>query len=79
MIRMTLFIKFFTLLVCLIGGFIGFLISNINFFSFNKSLNYYFFSFFSCSIWFIPLISTIGIVFFPLNSGIKIFKNLDQG
>lgn len=78
-ISITLIIKIFTLLVCLIGGFSGFLISNINFFSFNKSLTYYFFSYFSCSIWFIPLISTVGLVFFPLNFGIKIFKNLDQG
>lgn len=78
-IRITIFIKFITLLICLIGGIAGFFISKITFFSFNKSLNYYFFSFFSCSIWFIPIISTIGLVFYPLTFGIKIFKSLDQG
>jgi hypothetical protein len=78
-IRITIFIKFLTLIICFIGGFIGFLVSNISFFSFNKSINYYFFSFFSSSIWFIPFISTIGGVFFPVNLGFKIFKSLDQG
>lgn len=78
-LRITILIKFFTLIICLIGGFLGFLISNIGFFSFNKSFNYYFFSFFSSSIWFMPFISTIGVVFFPVNFGLKIFKSLDQG
>lgn len=78
-IRITFFIKLSTLFICFLGGIIGCIISNINFFSWNKSLNYYFFSFFSCSIWFIPVISTIGVVYFPINFGLKIFKSLDQG
>lgn len=78
-LRIPVFIKFFTLIICFIGGFRGFLISNINFFNRNKSINYYFFSFFSSSIWFIPFVSTIGLIFFPLNFGLKIFKSLDQG
>lgn len=45
-LRLTLFIKLFTLGLCLIGGFLGFIISKINFFSLNKSLGNYFFSFF---------------------------------
>lgn len=75
----TKIIKFFVLLICIIGGLIGFLVSKLNFFSFNKSLNYYFFSFFFSSMWFIPIISTIGIVYFPVNLGYKIYKSLDQG
>lgn len=78
-IRLTIFIKFLTLLVCFIGGIVGFIISKINFFSFNKSLNFYFFSYFSSSMWFLPLISTVGVIFFPINFGLKIFKSLDQG
>lgn len=78
-LRITQFIKFLTLLVCLLGGVLGGLISNVNFFSFNKSLNLYFFSFFSRAIWFIPLFSTIGLIFVPLNRGLRIFKSLDQG
>jgi NADH-ubiquinone oxidoreductase chain 5 len=26
-----------------------------------------------------PFISTVGVVFFPINAGFKIFKRLDQG
>jgi NADH-ubiquinone oxidoreductase chain 5 len=68
-----------TLIVCLIGGALGFLLSNINFYTFNKSLSYYFFSFYSSSIWFIPLISTVGVINFPVSFGLKILKSLDQG
>lgn len=73
------FLKILTLIVCLIGGFSGYIISNIGFFSFNKSLNYYLFSFFSSSIWFIPPLSTIGAVYYPVSFSFKLFKNLDQG
>lgn len=78
-ISIPLLLKVSTLLTCFIGGFLGFFISNINFFSFNKSLNYYFFSFYSCSIWFIPAISTVGVIWFPVNSGLSVLKRLDQG
>uniref|UniRef100_A0AB39A6R0 NADH-ubiquinone oxidoreductase chain 5 n=1 Tax=Harnischia angularis TaxID=3231395 RepID=A0AB39A6R0_9DIPT len=73
------FLKFLTLIVCVIGGVSGYLISNINFFSFNKSLNYYLFSFFSSSMWFMPTLSTIGAVYYPINFSFKLYKNLDQG
>jgi NADH-ubiquinone oxidoreductase chain 5 len=78
-LRITFFFKVLTLTICLIGGIFGFLISNINFFSTNKSLNYYFFSFYSSSIWFMPIISTVGVINFPVVFGLKILKSLDQG
>lgn len=78
-LSLTKSIKFLTLIICLLGGTFGFLIANINFFSFNKSLSFYFFSYFFSRIWFIPIISTFGINFFPINSGLKILKSLDQG
>lgn len=71
--------KIVTLVVCFIGGISGYLISNINFFFFNKSLNYYLFSFFSRSIWFIPILSTVGLTYYPVSLSFKLFKNLDQG
>nr|YP_010580032.1 NADH dehydrogenase subunit 5 [Microchironomus tener]UZS77071.1 NADH dehydrogenase subunit 5 [Microchironomus tener] len=79
MMCLPLFLKLLTLIVCIIGGFTGYIISNINFFSFNKSLNYYLFSFFSSSMWFMPSLSTIGIVYYPVNLSFKMYKNLDQG
>jgi len=74
-----IFLKFLTLFVCLVGGIFGYMVSNINFFSFNKSLNLYMFSFFSSSIWFIPTLSTIGSVYYPILFRFKLYKNLDQG
>nr|YP_010498955.1 NADH dehydrogenase subunit 5 [Microtendipes umbrosus]UWR98451.1 NADH dehydrogenase subunit 5 [Microtendipes umbrosus] len=79
MLSMIMFFKFFTLMICFLGGIIGFLIANISFFSSNKSLNYYFFSFFSSSMWFMPSISTICVINTPINMSFKIFKNIDQG
>nr|YP_010580084.1 NADH dehydrogenase subunit 5 [Chironomus novosibiricus]UZS77136.1 NADH dehydrogenase subunit 5 [Chironomus novosibiricus] len=79
MICLPLYLKLFTLTICVIGGLFGYLISNINFFSFNKSLNYYLFSFFSSSMWFMPALSTIGTTYYPLSFSFNLFKNLDQG
>lgn len=73
------YLKNLTLIVCLLGGFIGYLIRNVNFFFINKSLVYYNFSFFSGSMWFIPLISTVGVVKWPLILGIYSYKMFDQG
>lgn len=78
-ICLSLIIKFFTLMICLLGGIFGFLISNISLFSFNKSKNLYFFSFFFRRIWFMPALSTLGVIYFPVNLGMKILKSLDQG
>nr|UCS09398.1 NADH dehydrogenase subunit 5 [Chironomus kiiensis] len=79
MICLPLLLKLLTLIICIAGGVSGYLISNINFFSFNKSLNYYLFSFFSSSMWFMPLLSTVGTTYYPLRFSFKLFKNLDQG
>lgn len=73
------YLKNLTLIVCLLGGFTGYLIRNVNFFFINKSLVYYNFSFFSGSMWFIPLISTVGVVKWPLILGIYSYKMFDQG
>lgn len=72
-------LKNLTLLVCLVGGFSGYLISKVNLYFFNKSLNYYLFSFINISIWFIPVLSTTGIVSYPLSIGFKTMKSFDQG
>nr|QXT44843.1 NADH dehydrogenase subunit 5 [Microchironomus tabarui] len=79
MICLPFFLKMLTLIVCIIGGVFGYVISDVKFFSFNKSLNYYFFSFFSSSMWFMPSLSTIGAVYFPVSMSFKLYKNLDQG
>nr|WRM53925.1 NADH dehydrogenase subunit 5 [Linnaemya omega] len=79
MIILPYYLKLLTLLVCLMGGFLGYLISNIQFFFFNKSLNNYYFSYFLGSMWFMPYISTYGMMNYPLMIGNMVIKSFDQG
>nr|YP_010046563.1 NADH dehydrogenase subunit 5 [Coquillettidia linealis]QPJ78442.1 NADH dehydrogenase subunit 5 [Coquillettidia linealis] len=79
MICLPIMLKLLTLMVCLIGGFMGYLLSNISLFFYNKSLSFYKMSNFMGSMWFMPIISTLGIIKFPLNLGENIYKNFDQG
>nr|YP_010728522.1 NADH dehydrogenase subunit 5 [Endochironomus albipennis]WEF49763.1 NADH dehydrogenase subunit 5 [Endochironomus albipennis] len=79
MMCMSMIFKFSILITCLLGGLIGFFMSNLKNFSLNKSLNFYMFSFFSCSMWFMPLMSTVGVTYFPINLSLNLFKFIDQG
>nr|YP_010397532.1 NADH dehydrogenase subunit 5 [Boreoheptagyia alulasetosa]UQJ73441.1 NADH dehydrogenase subunit 5 [Boreoheptagyia alulasetosa] len=72
-------LKFLTISVCLIGGFSGYLVSNISLYFSNKSLNIYFPSIFMSSMWFMPSLSTSGSVFYPLFLGMQVIKSFDQG
>lgn len=71
--------KILTPFVCVIGGLIGYSLRNISFLFFNKSLRFFLFSFINMSIWFMPLISTVGSVKLPLILGAKALKSFDQG
>jgi len=71
------YLKFLTLLVCLLGGLLGYFISLISLFFFNKSFNNKIIDFFRI-IWFIPIISTYFVVKLPLKIGFNI-KLIDQG
>nr|YP_010895087.1 NADH dehydrogenase subunit 5 [Dideopsis aegrota]WJW73613.1 NADH dehydrogenase subunit 5 [Dideopsis aegrota] len=73
------YLKFMTLFVCIIGGLLGYLISNISMFMMNKSLNNYYISMFSGSMWFMPYISTYGMIIYSLKIGMNTVKNFDQG
>nr|YP_010895061.1 NADH dehydrogenase subunit 5 [Criorhina nigriventris]WJW73587.1 NADH dehydrogenase subunit 5 [Criorhina nigriventris] len=79
MICLPYYLKFMTLFVCIVGGVLGYLISNISLFFINKSLNNYFISMFVGSMWFMPYISTYGIIMYPLKIGMNVLKNFDQG
>nr|YP_009663910.1 NADH dehydrogenase subunit 5 [Hydrotaea aenescens]QCW07943.1 NADH dehydrogenase subunit 5 [Hydrotaea aenescens] len=73
------FLKLLTLFVCIIGGLTGYLISHVSMYFYNKALNYYNSSFFLGSMWFMPHISTYGIVNYPLIMGKLAVKSFDQG
>nr|AMN09010.1 NADH dehydrogenase subunit 5 [Cylindrotoma sp. ZK-2016] len=79
MICLSIELKNLTLLVCVLGGLKGYLISYISLFFYNKSLNYYFLKNFFGSMWYMPLISTVGILYTPLNLGMNTIKSFDQG
>ena len=72
-------LKNLTLLVCLLGGLIGYCIRNVRLKFFNKSLSLYKMRFFNSSIWFLPFLFTVGINKYPLILGFKTLKIFDQG
>nr|QNV11697.1 NADH dehydrogenase subunit 5 [Rhamphomyia barbata] len=79
MICLPFYLKLLTLFVCIIGGFMGYMISNVKLYFMNKSLYYYYCSKFLGNMWFMPFISTYGIIFYPLNLGGYVAKSFDQG
>nr|AND46722.1 NADH dehydrogenase subunit 5 [Anopheles cruzii] len=79
MICLPLILKMLTLLVCILGGVMGYILSNVKLFFMNKSLYYYNFVCFVGSMWFMPIISTIGVINYPLKLGLYSYKSFDQG
>nr|ANE11047.1 NADH dehydrogenase subunit 5 [Anopheles stephensi] len=71
--------KLMTLFVCLIGGLIGYILSNVGLFFINKALYLYNFTFFVGSMWFMPVVSTLGVINYPLKLGLYSYKSFDQG
>ncbi|YP_009170639.1 NADH dehydrogenase subunit 5 (mitochondrion) [Phlebotomus papatasi] len=72
-------LKMLTLEICILGGLLGYLISNVSLFFFNKAFIYFKMSWFLGSMWFMPTLSTLGMIFYPLKLGYYLIKNLDQG
>nr|WKU83749.1 NADH dehydrogenase subunit 5 [Allograpta obliqua] len=79
MICLPYYLKYMTLFVCIVGGLTGYMISNVSLFMNNKSLNNYYISMFVGSMWFMPYISTYGIINYSLKIGMNVVKNFDQG
>jgi NADH-ubiquinone oxidoreductase chain 5 len=77
-ICLNLFIKIFTLIVCILGGLFGYYVSNVSLYFNNKSLRANKIISFFIIIWFMPFISTVYISKLPLNTGF-IIKSVDQG
>nr|UOU85325.1 NADH dehydrogenase subunit 5 [Cordilura albipes] len=72
-------LKLMTLFVCIMGGFSGYMISNISLFFYNKAFNNYKSSNFLGLMWFMPYISTYGVMHYSLIIGNCIIKSFDQG
>lgn len=78
-IILPIYLKLLTLLVCILGGLVGYLISNVSLYFNNKSIYYYNLSNFLGLMWFIPYVTTYGIVMYPLGLGKLVVKSFDQG
>lgn len=72
-------LKIITLLIIIIGILIGYEVSKFKYYYNNKSLNFYKRSLFFSLIWNIPILSTLGINYYPLKLGDLYVKNFDQG
>nr|AVM85450.1 NADH dehydrogenase subunit 5 [Anopheles gambiae] len=79
MICLPLEMKLLTLFVCIVGGLMGYLISDVKLFFTNKALYSYNFTNFVGSMWFMPVISTLGVINYPLKLGLYSYKSFDQG
>nr|YP_010249756.1 NADH dehydrogenase subunit 5 [Clinotanypus yani]QTT60887.1 NADH dehydrogenase subunit 5 [Clinotanypus yani] len=79
MICLPMHLKLLTLTVCILGAFSGYLISNVSLYFSNKALNYYSMSVFAGSMWYMPALSTLGVIYYPLYFGMNVTKSFDQG
>nr|YP_009491515.1 NADH dehydrogenase subunit 5 [Pidorus atratus]AWI14401.1 NADH dehydrogenase subunit 5 [Pidorus atratus] len=79
MIYLPINMKLMVIYVSLIGLLMGYLISNMNFYSLNKFLSTYSVSSFLCLMWFLPNLSTYGIIYNFLNLGRNLNKMNDMG
>nr|WJJ67812.1 NADH dehydrogenase subunit 5 [Scathophaga stercoraria] len=79
LVILPVYLKLLTLLVCIMGGVVGYYISNVKIYFYNKSLNSYNLSYFLGSMWFMPFISTYGIINYWLLMGKSVVKSFDQG
>nr|YP_010417412.1 NADH dehydrogenase subunit 5 [Oxyodes scrobiculata]USF12110.1 NADH dehydrogenase subunit 5 [Oxyodes scrobiculata] len=79
MIYLPFNLKMMVIYVSIIGGFMGYLISNMQIYSVNKFLMTYNLSSFLCLMWFMPNLSTYGLSYYFLNFGQNLLKNVDMG
>nr|YP_010309894.1 NADH dehydrogenase subunit 5 [Pheosia rimosa]UMR55028.1 NADH dehydrogenase subunit 5 [Pheosia rimosa] len=79
MIYLPFNMKMMVMYVSLLGGILGYLVSNMNIYSVNKFIMSYSLSSFFCLMWFMPNLSTYGVTYNFLNFSHKLLKNIDLG
>nr|YP_010952613.1 NADH dehydrogenase subunit 5 [Sphingulus mus]WMQ52959.1 NADH dehydrogenase subunit 5 [Sphingulus mus] len=72
-------LKMMVIYVSVLGGLMGFLISNMKIYSVNKFIMTYNLSNFLCLMWFMPSLSTYGLSYYFLNFGQNLLKLVDMG
>nr|YP_004891572.1 NADH dehydrogenase subunit 5 [Phalera flavescens]AEB71595.1 NADH dehydrogenase subunit 5 [Phalera flavescens] len=79
MIYLPFNLKMMVIYISLLGGVLGYFMSNMNIYSLNKFLMTYNLSNFFCLMWFMPNLSTYSISYNFLNLGGNLLKNIDLG
>nr|YP_009743804.1 NADH dehydrogenase subunit 5 [Ambulyx dohertyi]QIE12554.1 NADH dehydrogenase subunit 5 [Ambulyx dohertyi] len=79
MIYLPFNLKMMVVYVSLMGGLLGFMISNMNIYSMNKFILVYNLSNFLCLMWFMPSLSTYGLNYSFLNLSQNLLKIIDMG
>nr|WIL07542.1 NADH dehydrogenase subunit 5 [Nyctemera adversata] len=79
MIYLPFNLKMMVIYVSLVGGLMGYLISNMSIYSINKFLLFYNLSSFLSLMWFMPNLSTYGLSYGFLNFGQNLLKTVDMG
>nr|AII02451.1 NADH dehydrogenase subunit 5 [Apatelopteryx phenax] len=79
MIYLPFNLKMMVIYVSLMGGLMGYMVSNMSIYSLNKFLYFYNLSNFLCLMWFMPSLSTYGISYYFLNFSQNLLKNIDFG
>nr|QHD26851.1 NADH dehydrogenase subunit 5 [Dioryctria yiai] len=79
MINLPFNMKMMVIYVSLLGGLMGYMVSKMDIYSFNKFLNTYNLSNFLCLMWFMPNLSTYGLNYYILVLSQNLLKNIDMG
>nr|AQM39896.1 NADH dehydrogenase subunit 5 [Diestramima sp. ZJZ-2017] len=79
MICLPMKLKLLTLFVSIMGGYFGYELSKFSLSYDLQSLKYYLTTSFLGSMWFMPMISTYGVNYYPLMLGREYYKVFDQG
>nr|YP_010480518.1 NADH dehydrogenase subunit 5 [Episparis tortuosalis]UVN15237.1 NADH dehydrogenase subunit 5 [Episparis tortuosalis] len=79
MIYLPFNMKMMVIYISLIGGMMGYLISNMHIYSMNKFMMSYSLSNFLSLMWFMPNLSTYGVSYYFLNFGQNLLKTVDMG
>nr|YP_009731701.1 NADH dehydrogenase subunit 5 [Carpophilus pilosellus]QHR79649.1 NADH dehydrogenase subunit 5 [Carpophilus pilosellus] len=78
-ICLPLLFKFMTLIMIMFGMYIGYSVSSFSYYYNNKSLSLYKYSLFFSLMWNMPILSTLGINYYPIKMGNIYIKMFDQG
>nr|UWM92606.1 NADH dehydrogenase subunit 5 [Creophilus maxillosus] len=78
-ICLPLIMKTMALIVTFLGAWLGYEFSKFSWNYSLKSLKYLKYSLFFSSMWNMPILSTLGVNYYPIYLGSLIYKNLDQG